>query len=60
VVVSQLTSVQTPDLTSVCLIKAEYSFSGGDAPVDSEAPMVTSSVSRFNPPNQSFEGAHRG
>jgi hypothetical protein len=32
---------------------------GGDVPVDSEAPVVTSSISRFDPPAQSFEGAHR-
>jgi hypothetical protein len=33
---------------------------GGDAPVDSEAPVVTSSISRTDPPAQSFGGAHRG
>jgi hypothetical protein len=33
---------------------------GGDVPVDSEMPMVTSSISRFNPHAQSFGGAHRG
>jgi hypothetical protein len=33
---------------------------GGDVPVNSEAPVVTSSISRHNPPAQSFEGARRG
>jgi hypothetical protein len=33
---------------------------GGDVPVDSEAPMVTSSISRPDLPAQSFGGAHRG
>ena len=33
---------------------------GGDVPVDSEAPVVTSSISRLDPPAQSFGGAHRG
>ena len=33
---------------------------GGDVPVDSEAPVVTSSISRPDPPAQYFGGAHRG
>jgi hypothetical protein len=33
---------------------------GGDVPVDSEAPVVTSSISRLDPPAESFGGAHRG
>ena len=33
---------------------------GGDVPVDSEAPVVTSSISRLDPPAQYFGGAHRG
>jgi hypothetical protein len=33
---------------------------GGDVPVDSEAPVVTSSISRPDLPAQSFGGAHRG
>jgi hypothetical protein len=34
---------------------------GGDVSVDSEAPVVTSSISRPDPPApQSFGGAHRG
>jgi hypothetical protein len=32
---------------------------GGDVPVDSEAPVVTSSISRSNPLAQSSGGAHR-
>ena len=31
----------------------------GDVPVDSEAPVVTSSISRFAGPTQFFGGAHR-
>ena len=31
-----------------------------DVPVDSEAPMVTSSISRFAGPTQFFGGVHRG
>jgi hypothetical protein len=37
---------KSPDLTLWCLIKAEYSSVGGDVPVDSEAPVMTSSISR--------------
>ena len=33
---------------------------GGDVPVDSEASVVTSSISRPDLPAQSFGGAHRG
>ena len=33
---------------------------GGDVPVDSEAPVVTSSISRPDPPAQYLGGAHRG
>ena len=33
---------------------------GGDVPVDSEASMVISSISRPDPPAQYFGGAHRG
>jgi hypothetical protein len=33
---------------------------GDDVPVDSEAHMVISSISRLDPPAQSFEGANRG
>ena len=33
---------------------------GGDVPVDSEAPVVTSSISRLDPPAQALGGAHRG
>ena len=35
---------------------------GGDVPVDSEVPVVTSSISRLDPlaPTQSLGGAHRG
>jgi hypothetical protein len=33
---------------------------GGDVSVDSEVSMVTSSISRPDPPAQSFEGAHKG
>jgi hypothetical protein len=32
---------------------------GGDVPVDSEASIVTSSISRPGPLAQSFEGSHR-
>ena len=32
----------------------------GDMLVDSEAPVVTSSISRFGGPTQFFRGAHRG
>ena len=32
---------------------------GGDVPVDSEAPVVTSSISKIDPPAQSFGDAHR-
>ena len=32
----------------------------GDVPIDSEAPMVTSSISRFAGRTQLFRGAHRG
>ena len=32
----------------------------GDVPVDSEASVVTSSISRLDPPAQSLGGAHRG
>jgi len=32
----------------------------GDVPVDSDAPVVTSSISRFVGPTQFFEGSHRG
>ena len=32
----------------------------GDVSVDSEAPVVTSSISRFTGSTQSFGGAHRG
>ena len=32
----------------------------GDVPVDNEAPVVTSSVSRFAGLTQFFGGAHRG
>jgi len=31
----------------------------GDVPVNSEAPAVTSSISRFAGPTQFFGGAHR-
>ena len=31
----------------------------GDVPVDSEAPVVTSSISRFAGQTQFFRGAHR-
>jgi hypothetical protein len=44
----------------VYLIKVEYSFSGDDVPVDSEVSIVTSSISRPDPPAQSSGGAHRG
>jgi hypothetical protein len=33
---------------------------GDDISVDSEAPLVTSSISRPDPLAQSFEGTHRG
>jgi hypothetical protein len=33
---------------------------GGDVPVDSEMSVVTSSISRSNPPAQSSGGAPRG
>ena len=33
---------------------------GGDVPVDSETPVVISSISRIDPPAQSTGGAHRG
>jgi hypothetical protein len=56
---SQLTRVQTPGLTSVCLIKAEFLLSGRRVPVDSEASVVTSLIPRSNPPAQSSGGAHR-
>jgi hypothetical protein len=32
----------------------------GDVSVDSEVPMMTSSISRFADPTQSFRGTHRG
>jgi len=32
----------------------------GDVPVDSEASVVTSSISRFAGPTQFYRGAHRG
>ena len=32
----------------------------GEVSVDSEASVVTSSISRFAGPTQFFEGAHRG
>jgi hypothetical protein len=48
------------NLTSLCLIKAEYLLVGDDVPIDSKAPVVTSSISRSNSPAQSFRGAHRG
>jgi hypothetical protein len=32
----------------------------GNVPVNSETPMVTSSISRFASPTQFFGGAHRG
>ena len=32
----------------------------GDVPVDSEAPMVTLSISRFAGPTRFFGGTHRG
>ena len=33
---------------------------GGDIPVDSEAPVVTLSISRPDPPTQYLGDAHRG
>jgi hypothetical protein len=33
---------------------------GGDVPIDSEAPVVTSSISRPDPPDPSFGGARKG
>jgi hypothetical protein len=32
----------------------------GDVPVDSEVPLVTSSILRFAGPTQFFGGAHKG
>jgi len=32
----------------------------GDVRIDSEMPMVTSSISRFVGPTRLFEGAHKG
>uniref|UniRef100_A0ACD6ADM6 Uncharacterized protein n=1 Tax=Avena sativa TaxID=4498 RepID=A0ACD6ADM6_AVESA len=46
---------------SVCAFLMQNILSvGGDVSVDSEAPVVTSSISRPDPPTQFFGGAHRG
>ena len=52
--------VQISDLTLVFLIKSEYFSVEGHVPVDNETLMVTSSISRPDPPAQSIGGAHRG
>ena len=50
----------SPRFDTMCCIKGGVFFQWGDVPVDSEAPVVALSISRPDPPAQTFGGAHRG